>query len=593
MEYYSLIKNINLISVFSFIISTGFLCIGVYAYAMNRKKLVNNIFLLLCISASVWCLGQALLFSASTPRYAYLFNALSSFGYCTIWSIGIHFLIALSENKIHKAYKIFILINYLISLFFLVAVLSGNSIPIRYDLKSYGWQDVPNKENIVYKIYTFMLIFWMISIISLMIRVYILAKNSKNINQIRRSKIVGFTSIPTAIIALIINQWLPSIPIDFPALGSNITAIFVFGAGYSIIKYKLMTNTLKQAGEEIVKIAGEMILITTLTSTIEECNEEFYLKTGYSKKDIEGLCNLSSVLENNTDVVSLAEFEKKKIKDKEVNLLTKYGEIIHTKLKGSFLYDVDIPIAIVYVLSDINDIKNNEIKLENTVKERTFELSRKIDELKSRDENNKRVIDEMLIVAEGKSEDLKPHLLTITEISVLLCKKYLKEVKIDENDYRYKKYIDEIEYGARFHDIGKIGVSGLILNKQGVLNDEERKEIETHPLIGYSILRIGDDSFLTASAIIAHEHHENYDGTGYPNKVKGEQIAIYSRIVSVADVFDALMRKRSYKESWSKEKIKEFFISERGKKFDPVLVDIFIENFEEFIKIFENNNTII
>jgi response regulator RpfG family c-di-GMP phosphodiesterase len=99
------------------------------------------------------------------------------------------------------------------------------------------------------------------------------------------------------------------------------------------------------------------------------------------------------------------------------------------------------------------------------------------------------------------------------------------------------------------------------------------------------MLKNSDKKILKTAAIVAYEHHEKWDGTGYPRKLKGEDIHIYGRITAVADVFDALGSKRVYKDAWSLDEIFKLFKEQRGKHFDPLLVDIFFENFNEFDEI--------
>jgi len=132
------------------------------------------------------------------------------------------------------------------------------------------------------------------------------------------------------------------------------------------------------------------------------------------------------------------------------------------------------------------------------------------------------------------------------------------------------------------HDIGKIGIADAILLKPGKLEADEYTIMKTHSEIGYNILKNSTRPLLQAAAIIAHHHHEKWDGSGYPNALHGENIHIYGRIVALADVFDALSCERVYKKAWPIEKIIDYILSERGKHFDPTLVDLFIQNIERF-----------
>jgi response regulator RpfG family c-di-GMP phosphodiesterase len=135
------------------------------------------------------------------------------------------------------------------------------------------------------------------------------------------------------------------------------------------------------------------------------------------------------------------------------------------------------------------------------------------------------------------------------------------------------------------HDIGKVAIPDTILQKPSKLNDAEYFIMKTHALKGYEILSSSTRPLLQAAAIIALTHHEKWDGTGYPYQLAGEDIHIYGRITAIVDVFDALGSERCYKEAWEMSKILAFFKSEKGRHFDPKLVDIFFQHLDEFLKI--------
>lgn len=142
-----------------------------------------------------------------------------------------------------------------------------------------------------------------------------------------------------------------------------------------------------------------------------------------------------------------------------------------------------------------------------------------------------------------------------------------------------------IGLASSMHDIGKIGIPDRILNKQGKLTCEEFEVVKTHSTIGYEILsRAGGDLFDLA-AVIAHEHHERWDGKGYPRGIGGEAIAQEARIVAIADVFDALSHDRVYKEAWDIDRVLDFILDERGRHFDPRVVDLFLRNSRAIVEI--------
>jgi len=139
-----------------------------------------------------------------------------------------------------------------------------------------------------------------------------------------------------------------------------------------------------------------------------------------------------------------------------------------------------------------------------------------------------------------------------------------------------KDEAETIELAAPLHDIGKIGIPDQILLKAGRLSEAEGAVMRRHPLIGHEILKGSASKYVRMGSLIALGHHEKYDGSGYPNGVVGEHIALCARIVAVADVFDALSSARPYKPAWSLDQAFDYLAGQRGKHFDPQLVDAFI-----------------
>ncbi|MCX4188989.1 response regulator [Methylophaga sp. OBS3] len=144
---------------------------------------------------------------------------------------------------------------------------------------------------------------------------------------------------------------------------------------------------------------------------------------------------------------------------------------------------------------------------------------------------------------------------------------------------------DELMMAAPMHDIGKIGIADNILLKPGKLTPEEFEEMKKHTLIGAEILANSRSRLIKLAHTVAIAHHEKWDGSGYPNGLKGEEIPIEARIVAIADVFDALTSARPYKAAWSVEDAIEFLQSQAGKHIDPALPDILVANLPEILKI--------
>jgi len=140
---------------------------------------------------------------------------------------------------------------------------------------------------------------------------------------------------------------------------------------------------------------------------------------------------------------------------------------------------------------------------------------------------------------------------------------------------------------ATMHDIGKVAIPDHILNKPDKLTEEEFEIMKTHADTGYSFFKNSSRPLLQAAAIVAHEHHERWDGMGYPRGLAGENIHIYGRITAIADVFDALGTKRVYKRGWDIDEILTYFKEQSGKQFEPRLVELLLENIDKFLLIQE------
>lgn len=177
----------------------------------------------------------------------------------------------------------------------------------------------------------------------------------------------------------------------------------------------------------------------------------------------------------------------------------------------------------------------------------------------------------LAVAAEYKDEVTSEHLQRVSAYAVIIARK----LGLPDED------IENIKYAAPMHDIGKIGVPDKILLKEGKLTDEEYKIIKQHTLIGYDILKSSDSPYLKAAAVISLTHHECYDGSGYPEGRKGGEIHIYGRVVSLADVLDALLSKRPYKKPFTLEETVDMIKKDSGTKFDPEVVRAFLASLEE------------
>lgn len=178
-------------------------------------------------------------------------------------------------------------------------------------------------------------------------------------------------------------------------------------------------------------------------------------------------------------------------------------------------------------------------------------------------------------VVETRSKETAFHVKRVAEISRLLAEKY----GLSPSD------VELVRMASPMHDVGKIGIADNILNKPGRLTNEEFDIMKTHTNIGYDILKSSNRKILQAASIIALQHHERWDGLGYPNGLKENEIHIFSQITSIVDVFDALSHKRIYKDAWELDKVLEFLREQRGAQFNPKLTDLFFKNLDEILQI--------
>jgi len=206
---------------------------------------------------------------------------------------------------------------------------------------------------------------------------------------------------------------------------------------------------------------------------------------------------------------------------------------------------------------DITEIINLHSELEDTQRELIYKMGE---------------------VGEKRSQETGFHVKRVAHYSRFIATKY----GLDTTE------ANVLFMASPMHDIGKVGIPDSILNKPGKLDSKEWDIMKNHTEIGFNILNSSTRPVLKAAAIVSYAHHERWDGTGYPCGVKGEDIHIFGRITAIADVFDALGSDRVYKKAWELEKILLFLNEEKGKQFDPHLVDIFMENLDTILEIREN-----
>ncbi len=235
------------------------------------------------------------------------------------------------------------------------------------------------------------------------------------------------------------------------------------------------------------------------------------------------------------------------------------------------------PIGFRGIIRDITGRKKMEKKL--------------IDSYKNIKETRAMTILGLAKLAEYRDQNTGEHLERMMEYTKLLARALSKKQKYQ--DYITEEYIEDVYISSMLHDIGKVGITDRILLKPGPLDDDEYEKVKKHTLLGGDALRaveaqIKGKSFLSLGKQICYYHHERWDGTGYPFGLSGKNIPLSARIVALADVYDALTSERVYKSASSHETAVATIQKEKGRHFDPDIVEIFLENQEAFLHILEN-----
>src|SRR6202166_4702867 len=224
-------------------------------------------------------------------------------------------------------------------------------------------------------------------------------------------------------------------------------------------------------------------------------------------------------------------------------------------------------------------LKRSQAGLEEQVARRTEELRRTCEE--TADANRRTyhahvdTIRRLVLAAELKDPDTARHIMRISRYSVVLA----RALHMSPGE------TEVLAHAVTMHDVGKIGIPDAILFKRGALDAEEKKVMESHTLIGGRILADSPSALMQQGQVVALSHHERWDGTGYPRRLRGEQIPIAGRICAVVDVFDAMTTDRPYRSAFPPDEALETMRQGRGAHFDPRLLDLFMDRLDEVLEV--------
>ncbi len=203
------------------------------------------------------------------------------------------------------------------------------------------------------------------------------------------------------------------------------------------------------------------------------------------------------------------------------------------------------------------------------------QVEKKMNYFKKLQNSQEDIIISLAEITEAKSGETGQHIRRVAEYSRLLGMRILKDVAESE----------QLRIAAMMHDLGKLLIDQNILEKKGKLTEEEYEIVKRHSQFGWNLLEHSKGEVMEMARVIALQHHEKWDGSGYPRGLRGNEISIYAQIVAVADVYDALTSKRSYKDAWAASDAKQEIIDQRGEQFSPVVVDAFLACYGDIERI--------
>jgi len=350
--------------------------------------------------------------------------------------------------------------------------------------------------------------------------------------------------------------------IEYMSIGNDVSELYHYRDILEIelsLKRRSLVENIHFLGEYQNAIQkGVAVCYMSLVGDIINANQTFCDLLGYTAKEIL-ISSLASVckpeelsIENLIALLKEKGRHEQQIKYQAINGTYKIFNSIFIPIK-------DIAGSIVEIVSmhhDISEILSLNAEIISTQREVLYTLAQ---------------------AAEQKSEETGSHVIRVAAYSYFIAKKY----GLSEEESRM------IEMVAPMHDVGKIGIPDFILHKHGKLTDDEMAIMKTHAQKGYEMFAHSNRPLMQNSAFAALYHHEKYDGSGYPFALKGDDIPIIGRIIAIADVFDSLGSDRSYKKAWKQQEILNYLIEQRGKHFDPALVDIVLGNIDEINAITE------
>ena len=304
--------------------------------------------------------------------------------------------------------------------------------------------------------------------------------------------------------------------------------------------------------------AGSLVSKTDTRGVITYVNDKFCEISKYSEEELIG---------KNHNIVRSPDVSKSIFKNMWDTIKNKqiWNGLVKNRAKDGSAY---------FVEATIIPILNSNDEIIEYISMRT-DITKEIELREDIVATQKEILSTLGELGEWRSKETGDHVNRVSLYSELLSREY----GCNEEDTQLLKM------ASPMHDIGKVIIPDNILLKPGKLTDEEFTIMQDHTVYGWEIFHKSKHPLLQTAALVSYQHHEKWDGSGYPRGLKGFDIHIYGRITAIADVFDALSHERVYKKAWEMDKVLEFLKAESGKSFEPKLVDIFLENIDEIMKI--------
>jgi len=319
----------------------------------------------------------------------------------------------------------------------------------------------------------------------------------------------------------------------------------------------------------------DMVVFVDRNGRILMANPRFYETLNISRSEVTGLSlqkyihpeDLSRVTKDMPEML----MREQEIKDFQFRIMDRRGKVFDVECNARHIKRDNELTGFQMVIRDISERKRLEREILES--QRNVQMARTA------------TILGLAKLAEYRDKETGLHLERIRDYTKALAEELAGRPAY--KGYITREYIDDIYFSSILHDIGKVGIPDSILLKPAKLTPVEFEEVKRHSVLGGDILkavesRIKGRSFLTLGREIAYYHHEKWDGTGYPEGLKGEKIPLSARIVALADVYDALTSERPYKEAYTHERARKIIVNERGGHFDPDVVDAFVAREEDF-----------